>query len=400
MKYSQQEVMQFVEQEDVKFIRLAFCDVFGKQKNLSVMPGELARVFEYGAGLDASAVDGFAMGARSDLFLMPDPSTLSVLLWRPEHGRVVRMYCSVHSPDGSLHPCDMRSRLEKTVERAAERGVRFAFGPEMEFYLFKRDENGERTSIPYDNAGYMDIAPQDKGENVRREICLTLEQMGIAPESSHHEEGPGQNEIDFRYCDPVAAADNAVTFRAVVNTIAARSGLYADFSPKPLTGRPGSGMHINFSVHGQEQMESAMAGILARITEMTLFLNPERDSYLRFGSDKAPQYVCWGRENRSVLLRVPAARGEYRRAELRSPDPQCNPYLALLLLMEAAMEGIEQNKRLPEETSIDLMAASAEQTAHLTHLPASVEEAAAAAQGSEFIRSLLPQALIESYISG
>ena len=397
MKYSQQEVMQFVEQEDVKFIRLAFCDVFGKQKNLSVMPGELARVFEFGAGLDASAVDGFAMGARSDLFLMPDPSTLSVLPWRPEHGRVVRMYCSVHSPDGSLHPCDMRSRLEKTVERAAERGVRFAFGPEMEFYLFKRDENGERTSIPYDNAGYMDIAPQDKGENVRREICLTLEQMGIAPESSHHEEGPGQNEIDFRYCDPVAAADNAVTFRAVVNTIAARSGLFADFSPKPLTGRPGSGMHINFSVHGQEQMESAMAGILARIGEMTLFLNPCEESYRRLGHDKAPRYVTWSEENRSQLIRIPAAVGENRRAELRSADSTANPYLAYALLIYAGLHGIKNGLVLPPATDLNLYTAPAETLKTLRTLPGSLAEAVTLADTSAFVKAHLPESVIRAY---
>ena len=198
MKYSSQEVMQYVNEEDVKFIRLAFCDIYGKQKNISIMPGELGRAFEYGIALDASAIGGFGDETHSDLLLHPDPSTLSVLPWRPEHGRVVRMFCDITYPDGTAFECDTRSLLKKAISDAKQAGIDFAFGAEMEFYLFKLDENGEQTKIPYDDAGYMDIAPEDRGENVRREICLTLEQMDIRPESSHHEEGPGQNEIDFR----------------------------------------------------------------------------------------------------------------------------------------------------------------------------------------------------------
>ena len=198
MNYTASEVIQFVNEEDVKFIRLAFCDVFGKQKNISIMPTELKRAFSEGISFDASAITGFGGHVRSDLFLRPDPSTLAILPWRPEHGKVVRMYCDIFNPDGSVFENDTRAILKKAVADAAEKGYSFNIGSEIEFYLFKLDANGDPTAIPFDSAGYMDIAPEDKGENVRREICLTLEQMGIRPECSHHEAGPGQNEIDFR----------------------------------------------------------------------------------------------------------------------------------------------------------------------------------------------------------
>ena len=228
MKYSHEEVIQYVKEENVKFVRLAFTDVFGTQKNITVMPNELSRAFKYGIAFDASAIKGFGDEAHSDLFLHPDPATLMLLPWRPEHGKVVRMFCSIRYPDGSLYPADTRSILTKAVEEARAAGLTFNFGPEYEFYLFRLDETGAATSVPYDNAGYMDAAPVDKCENVRREICLALESMGILPESSHHEEGPGQNEIDFRYSDPLSAADNALTFRSVVFPFRCRNGCGAE----------------------------------------------------------------------------------------------------------------------------------------------------------------------------
>ena len=330
MNYSHEEVIQYVKEENVKFVRLAFTDVYGTQKNITVMPNELARAFKYGIAFDASAIKGFGDEAHSDLFLHPDPSTLMLLPWRPEHGKVVRMFCSIKYPDGSHYPADTRSILIKAVEDARAKGLTFNFGPEYEFYLFRLDETGAATSVPYDNAGYMDAAPVDKCENVRREICLALESMGILPESSHHEEGPGQNEIDFRYSDPLSAADNALTFRSVVETVAARNGLHADFSPKPVPSKPGNGLHVNFSVKCAEGdvMPYVIAGILDKIKEITLFLNPDGRSYDRLGHSKAPQYISWSTENRSQLIRIPAAGAEYRRAELRSPDPTLNPYIA------------------------------------------------------------------------
>lgn len=399
MKYAKDEVMQYVEEEDVKFIRMAFCDIYGNQKNISIMPGELSRAFSYGIAIDASAIPGFGGEVHSDLLLHPDPSTLSLLPWRPEHGKVVRMFCNVTSPDGTPFVSDTRAFLMRAAEKAAEAGIAFTFGSEMEFYLFKRDENGEPTKIPYDRAGYMDIAPEDKGENVRREICLTLEQMGIYPESSHHEEGPGQNEIDFRYSDPLSAADNAVTFRSVVNTIAARNGLYADFTPKPLVGHPGNGMHINFAVKGASgnSMAHAIAGILSHIREMTAFLNPTEDSYSRFGVDKAPRYISWSAENRSQLIRIPAAVGEYRRAELRSPDPMCNPYLAYGLLIHAGLDGIASQLPLPDACDRNLYTAPPEITGVYQTLPKNRTEARKTAAASPFLRAILPDAILTEY---
>lgn len=399
MSYFPKEVLQYVAEEDVKFIRLAFCDIYGKQKNVSIMPGELERAFDSGISIDASAVAGFGNEVRSDLFLRPDPSTLAVLPWRPEHGRVVRMYCDIVYPDGRPLAADTRSLLKRTVEEAEARGYSFSFGPETEFYLFRCDEEGNPTKIPYDRAGYMDIAPEDKGENVRREICLTLEQMGIRPESSHHEEGPGQNEIDFRYSDPLTAADNAVTFRSVVSTVAARSGLCADFSPKPLSDCPGNGLHINFSVraHGEDVLPRAIAGVLEHIREMTLFLNPLEDSYLRFGSCKAPKYISWSAENRSQLIRLPAAFGEYRRAELRSPDPTCNPYLALFLLMRAGLDGIETGAVLPPAADFNLSTAAESVLKQYGTLPQTRREAVDAAQNSAFIARYVPEEILSYY---
>ena len=401
MQYTKDEVRQYVVEEDVKFLRMAFCDVYGRQKNISIQPDELERAFEYGIAFDASAIPGFGSEIHSDLFLRPDTGTLSVLPWRPDHGRVVRMFCNILHPDGTPFESDTRRILQDAVDRAASRGISFFFGSEMEFYLFQRDETGAATKIPYDNAGYMDIAPEDKGENVRREICLTLEQMGIRPECSHHEQGPGQNEIDFRYSGPMDAADNALTFRAVVNTVAVHNGLAADFSPKPLPGQPGNGMHINISARcadGRDVMPQVIAGILAHITEMTVFFNTTEASYQRFGSSKAPRYISWSSENRSQLIRIPAASGEYRRAELRSPDPMCNPYLAFALLIYAGLDGIENNLSLPEAADVNFFSAPEEVKARFRTLPKSLDEARSAAAGSAFLKNILPMDLLAQYL--
>ena len=393
--------MQFVSEADVKFIRLAFCDVFGRQKNISIQPGELERAFETGIAFDASSIAGFGDEMHSDLFLHPEPSTLVVLPWRPEHGRVVRMFCDITWPDGMPFDGDGRQLLKKAVADAEKAGYTFRFGAEIEFYLFELDERGKPTDVPYDEAGYMDIAPDDRGENIRREICLTLEQMGIMPECSHHEGGPGQNEIDFRYSDPLTAADNAVTFCTVVKTIASRNGISADFSPKPLKNRPGNGMHVNFSVKGGDDlwtMPSAIAGVMENAVYMTAFLNPTDKSYERLGQDKAPRYISWSAENRSQLIRIPAAFGDGKRAELRSPDPCANPYIAYTLMICAGLDGIERRLELPPATDINLYTATPEILSNLCELPKSLEQAQAAARDSSFIRINLPERIISAYI--
>lgn len=400
MQYTKEEIKQFVAEEDVKFLRLAFCDIFGNQKNISILPDELDRAFTYGVAFDASAVPGFGDEVHSDLFLYPDAGTLCMLPWRPDHGRVARMFCRVLRPDGVPFEADCRELLRQAVQDAERMGVTFSFGTEMEFYLFRRDDEGEPTRIPYDLAGYMDVAPEDKGENVRREICLTLEQMGIRPECSHHEQGPGQNEIDFRYSDALTAADNAVTFKTVVSSVAVRNGLASDFSPKPLEDQPGNGMHINISAKsrdGRDIMPHIIAGILEHIREMTLFLNSREDSYRRFGSSKAPRYISWSSENRSQLIRIPAAQGEYRRAELRSPDPLCNPYLAFTLLIRAGLDGIARQLTLPEAADVNFYTAPEEVKARYRTLPETLAEAKAAAAASSFIAGCLPDSIITQY---
>lgn len=400
MKYSAKEVMQYVAEEDVKFIRLAFCDVYGKQKNISVMPGELPRAFRHGVAIDASAIRGFGEETHSDLFLHPDPSTITVLPWRPEHGRVVRMFCDIRRPDGSPFESDTRHLLKITEEKAEKEGFSFFFGSELEFYLFQNDEEGNPTKKPYDNAGYMDIAPADKGENVRREICLTLEQMGILPESSHHEDGPGQNEIDFHYAEPTVGADRVITARSAIRTIAARNGLYADFSPKPLESFAGSGMHINFSVKSDDRedvLPYAIAGILRYAPDMTAFLNPTEESFLRLGNNKAPDRIAWSPENRSTLIRIPAAEGEYRRAELRSPDATANPYLAYMLIIEAALCGIREKMPLCPCADINFHTAADAEKEKYARLPKSADEAKRCAFDSDFIRRVIPSRLLDAY---
>lgn len=400
MKYSKEDIMQYVQEEDVKFIRLTFCDVFGKQKNISIMPKELPRAFAYGIAFDASAICGFGGETHSDLLLFPDADTLTPLPWRPEHGKVVRMFADIYCPDGTPFEGDTRRLLKQAASRAAEAGLAFDFGAEQEFYLFCLDEAGRPVKVPYDVASYMDLAPADRGENIRREICLTLERMGISPESSHHEEGPGQNEIDFRYSDAVAAADNAMTFRTIVETVARSNGLWADFSPKPLEDYPGNGFHTNMSVKagdGADCLAGMTAGILERIPEITLFLNPARESYSRFGGHKAPEYISWSRENRSQLVRIPAAVGEYRRAELRSPDPFANPYLAFSLLIYAGMYGIESQLELPPAADFNLYKADKEKLKNFRRLPEDLEAARRRAYASDFVKNHVPEMILEAY---
>ena len=399
MDYTVDEVVQYVREEDVKFVRLAFCDVFGVQKDVSIMADELPRAFSQGIAIDGSAVPGFVCGVRSDLLLHPDSTTLVPLPWRPEHGRVVQMFSTVTRPDGSPFLGDTRSLLAEAVSHAEQRGVSVTFGAEQEFYLFMLDELGRPSKVPIDHAGYMDIAPEDAGENVRREVCLSLEQMGIRPESSHHEEGPGQNEIDFRYADALKAADDVMTFQRAVRTIAHRNGLFADFSAKPIEDAPGNGFHINMAPHPFDEgvFGSMIAGVLAHAREMTLFLNPSEESYHRLGREKAPRYVSWSAENRSQLVRVPAATGEYRRAELRSPDPSANPYLAFALLIYATLDGIECGLTPPEALDLDLFQAGWQAPGDVERLPGSLDEARQVARESDFISRHVPAEVVAAY---
>lgn len=398
MQYTYDEIKEFIEQEDVKFIRLAFCDLNGKMKNMSISPEELDRAFTDGITFDASAIECYGGEDKSDLVLMPIANTINVLPWRPSRGKVVRMFCNIKYPDGQPFELDARKILENAVNEAKEMGLTFMIGTEFEFYLFKTDENGDPTDIPFDRAGYMDVAPEDKGENIRREICLTLNEMGIIPECSMHLDGPGQNQIVFRYADAITAADNAMNFVSVVKAAAQHNGLYADFTPKPIVNKPGNGLHINLSVlskDGEMYNANFMAGVIEHIREMTVFLNTRPESYNRLGEHTAPKFVSWTKENRSQLLRVPVLRNENKRFELRSPDACLNPYLAFAMLIYAGLDGIKNDMKLPEASNISLSDATEEVTGKLKRLPETLDEARKLAKESEFVNRVLNKKLID-----
>ena len=412
MNSTASEVIEFVVENDVKFIRLSFCDMFGLQKNVSIMADELQSAFDTGVSFDAHAIRGFRDVTESDLFLFPDPSTLAVLPWRPGPGRVARFFCDIKKPDGSEFLHDGRGLLKRIAERALMMGYVCKIGAECEFYLFKTDEDGAPTSLTFDKGGYLDIAPLDRGEDIRREICLTLEEMGIQPETSHHEQGPGQNEINFRFGDVVACADNFQTFKSAVKAIAARNGLFASFMPKPILDAPGSVMHVNLSLsqngrnifsnvgEGHSQVaDSFIAGILEKTAEITLFLNPIANSYERFGKFEAPKYISWSHQNRSQLVRIPAAVGEKVRMELRSPDPALNPYLAFSLILSAGLDGIENRLPLPPAVDADLYSAGEKITGGLPPLPESLEKAILLAENSDFVKSVIGEEHLLRYLA-
>ncbi|MCQ2597457.1 MAG: glutamine synthetase family protein [Treponema sp.] len=394
MEYTKEEVIEFIQQEDVKFIRLAFCDFLGNLKNLAITPEQLDKAFEDGISFDGSAINGFATPDHSDLFLVPIPSSLTVLPWRSTTGKVVRMFCLIRNADGTPFERDSRFILSKAIDKAKDAGLNIKIGSECEFYLFQNDEKGNPTKIPFDHAGYLDVAPADKGENIRREIVLTLKEMDIHPEASHHEEGPGQNQIDIRRAKPMRCADNIINLMSVVRTCAVRNGLTADFSPKPLAGKSGNGFHISVSVSskdGKYVLPQFLAGVLDHIEEMTAFLNPVYNSYERLGSDKAPKYVGWGKQNRTQLIRVPATKeGEEKVIEIRSPDPCTNPYIAYALIIFAGIDGIERNLPAPDPVELNVYTAPSEITSKLKKLPESLSSAVDKAKTSDFIKKVLP----------
>ena len=391
--YSKKDVLSYASENSVRFVRLSFCDIFGQLKNVSISASELERAFDEGIRFDASAIRGFLNVEDSDLLLFPDPDTLAVLPWRPtEHGRVTRLYCSIMHPDMTPFEGDARYLLKNLERKLIKEGLEMRSGTECEFYLFTLDDEGNPTLNPMDKAGYLDVAPMDKGENLRREISLMLEEMGIYIETSHHEKGPGQNEIAFRPSTLLATADDIITFKSAVKMLANRSGLYASFLPKPLFDESGSGFHISLSCHrGQESFdavkEKMCAGILRRIPEISVFLNPVANSYDRLGSFEAPGSVSWGTGNRGLLIRIPETRNESaKRLEVRSADPSCNPYLALLLLASAAEEGIRNDERLSD-------------IEEGRKLPENLKESIELAEGSEFVRSILPEHLVECFLN-
>ena len=401
MLYTESDVVEYITDNDVKFIRLSFCDVFGVQKNLSIMPVELEHAFRTGVPVDASAVRGFGDEESGDVLLFPDPSTLSLLPWRPSHGRVVRFFCDVKYRDGSPLELDGRYLLKKAMRAMREAGVSCRFSAGCEFYLFQADDNGNSTGIPFDRAGYMGIAPEDKGENVRRDICLTLEEMGIVPLRSLHKHGPGQNEIQFQDNNALRSADDVTTLKFVVRTAAARSGLYATFSPKPIRDQNGSSFLIRLSPiggTGDSCADAFLAGILEHIEEITAFCNPSVASYERLGGFKTLRYVTWTHNSRQQLMRKTIDADGTQWIELRSPDSTANPYLVYTLLLYAGLDGVKRGLSAPEAFDQGLLSLDREQLKALRQLPEHFEDAIALALDSPFIREHLPERLLCAYV--
>ena len=407
--YSLSDIMDFIEENDVKFIRLAFCDLNGNQKNISIMPQELENAYTDGIPFDSFLISGLNDPIYKDLFLIPDLDTLHVLPWRPSAGRVIRFYCNLYLPDGTAYPYDARKFLSDTMEECKkEFDFITTLGLKSEFYLFKTDEEGNATDEPFDNGGYFDVAPLDKGENFRREVCLSLEEMGMIPESSHHEAGPGQMEIDFAQSDALTLADHFVTYKNVVENVASRNGLVSSFDPKPLEDKPGNGLHIKVSIWrdgknideiDHDFANSFMAGVFYRMKDITVFLNCREDSYLRFGRNEAPKYITWSTHSRSRLLRAPMIKGKCPYFILRSPDSCINPYLACAMVIQAGLEGVRNKEQLPPPQEVSTRLQSEDDLAGKDKLPESLEEAIKFAKNSKFIQNSNFAELANRYIS-
>lgn len=398
MIYSENEILQYIEENDVKFVKLTFCDLHGRLKNISILSSELAVTFENGVRIAAKKISGFEAANGRDIFLFPDAKTMTVLPWRPQQGRVIRMFCYIRYADGTPFEGDGRYFLKKAMRSAVSAGYCFRFGTSCEFTLFRNDENGRPTKMPHDNAGYCDTAPDDKGENIRRDVCLTLEQMGIHPVSSRHESGCGQHEIDFNASSALKAADTFLSFKSAVKSVAETHGVHASFMPKPLRSDCGNGMHISFNIfpdsdfleeraaNSGDELKSAAAGIMKHIREFTLFTNSNVNSYERLGEFTSPRDILWASAEGSQLIRM-APDSEDTSVELRAADCVCNPYFAFGLMIYAALAGISEKAQLPSENE------------SRGRLPVSLEEAADCAENSDFIRKHIPENILETMIS-
>ncbi len=413
---TKQDILELVDEEDVRFIRLQFTDMLGTMRNMAITRSKLEDALDNQCMFDGSSIKGFVSVEESDLYLHPDLDTFAIFPWRPHNGKVARLICDVYTPDGKRLESDPRYILQNVVKEAEGMGYSFKVGPECEFFLFNTDERGMVILEPHDNAGYFDLAPLDNGENCRRDICLTLEEMGYEIEASHHEMAPGQHEITFKYDDALKTADRIVTFKTVVKTIAKRNGLHATFMPKPIQGKSGSGMHLTMSLFKDgknifydgnancklsEIARSFTAGILKYTPDMACLTNPTVNSYKRFiPGYEAPCYISWSERNRSLLIRVPATKKEGdARVELRSPDPTANPYLAIAACLKAGLLGIKENETLPPSIDVNIYNLSEKERESLgvKSLPISLNEAVRIGRKSKFLNDLLGDNLAESY---
>lgn len=414
-------VLRALEERDVRFVRLWFTDVLGFLKSVSVAPAELEGAFEEGIGFDGSAIEGFARVYESDMLAKPDPSTFQILPWRGggDGPATARMFCDISMPDGSPSYADPRHVLKRTLGVAADKGFTFYTHPEIEFYLFKDSPVAGADPVPVDRSGYFDHTAQSRGSDFRREAISMLEAMGISVEFSHHEGGPGQQEIDLRYADALSTADNIMTFRTVVREVALSQGIWASFMPKPFTTHPGSGMHTHVSLFegdrnaffeaGAEYQLSKtgrqfIAGILRHANEISCVTNQWVNSYKRLlGGGEAPSYICWGHNNRSAMIRVPMYKpnkGQSTRIELRTIDAASNPYLAFAVTLAAGMKGIEEGYDLPREAEDDVWSLTERERKALgiQPLPKSLYDAIGIAEDSELLAETLGEHVYDFFL--
>jgi glutamine synthetase len=415
---SKEEIKQVIDEHNVEFIKLEFCDINGTMKNLSVPSSQIDKVLNNEIMLDGSSIKGFRSIETSDMFFFPDYKTFALIPWRAdEESKVARFICDIHNADGTPFEGCPRCNLKKMIAKAEKLGYRMNVGPEAEFFIFKKDANGEKTLIANDHAGYYDTAPNDKGEDIRRKMVKTLKLMGFDVEASHHEVAKGQHEIDFKYSDALTTADNIMTFKYVVKAISEQEGVYATFMPKPIYGINGSGMHCNVSLFkdgknifyspdrvyqlSREALYS-IGGLLKHVKSFTAVTNPTINSYKRLVPGyEAPVYLAWSLANRSALIRVPAKRGEATRIELRSPDPSCNPYLALTVILGAILDGVENKIEPPlqVEENIYGMTQKELKRAKIDSLPGSLEQAVELLEKNDIIKDALGEHILNEFIA-
>ena len=412
-------VLRSMEERDVRFVRLWFTDVLGFLKSVAISPAELEGAFEEGIGFDGSAVEGFARVYESDMVAWPDPTTFQILPWRDQSQPTARMFCDITLPDGSPSYADPRFVLKRAMKKAAAKGFTFYVHPEIEFYLFTPQEDPSTPPIPMDTGGYFDQTNLKEGSDFRRQAITMLEQMGISVEFSHHEAGPGQQEIDLRYADALSMSDNVMTFRVIVKEVAAALGIHASFMPKPLTNAPGSGMHTHMSLfdgdlnafydasdeyHLSAVGKQFVAGILAHTGEITAVTNQWVNSYTRLASGaEAPAYICWGRNNRSALVRVPGYKpnkGQSVRVELRSVDTAANPYLSYAVMLAAGLDGIEKGMELPPGADDDVWSLTDRErkAMGITPLPRTLDEALDIMERSDLVAETLGEHVFDYFV--
>ena len=414
--YSKEDIIKFVEENDVEFIRLQFTDLFGILKNVAIPKSQLKKALDNQMMFDGSSIDGFARIEESDMCLRPDLDSFVIFPWRPQTGKVARLICDVYKTDGTPFEGDPRHILKKAMAEAEKMGYTFNVGPECEFFLFNVDENGAPTTNSNDQAAYFDLGPNDLGENARRDMVLTLEDMGFVIEASHHECAPAQHEIDFKYGEAVKTADSIMTFKLAVKTIAQRHGLHATFMPKPKANRAGSGMHINMSLEKDgknvfadengknglsEEAYHFIAGLMKHINGIVAITNPLVNSYKRLiPGYEAPVYIAWSAKNRSPLIRIPAARGKGTRVELRNPDPTANPYLALAVCLIAGLDGIKNKLEVCDSVDANIYAMTKKERRErgIDSLPETLIDAVKHLEKDELIMEFLGEETAEKYI--